>query len=285
MDLTSLNNLFKAELWEARQADYVEFLCGFGVTVEELANEFSLGVADKNFTKHFDKRSSSKGRQQREYVRDLGITGNKGSVIKVGLTFPLFSPSGEVVNIVFYRLRGNGGSKDRTSDLGSGGMIWKTEAKEVVLVDHPLDLLALKACGYDNGVYAADLGCEEFRAKLAKVEKVTLLHNELPEIENLSVHRVQVERLGGGFLWERLKGNPHAAKELESFLLVAPIVSGEVEKVVKKELEWRKQGGFYFVDLEKRTYRIGGIDSNRSNSKLKSRCGSLMRRSAAILIR
>ena len=268
--IEELQELFKAHHLGGSEAVYWDFLNELQIEAESVTQELSIGVADKCFTKRLGQRSGGESIDKRKDLMNLGILKENGQAAFVGLVIPLFNAEGAMVNLASYRVRGRGGVSDRSADLGTGGMIWATDSESIILADHPLDLVVLRGLGYSNAVYHADLTSADFKAKLASVKKITSFNFELPKElhrSDLSIERVE-KGYGSGFLFEHCRKNPTASDEIKrllSFSSVLPVGS----KKKQEKLEWRKDGGFYFVDIENRTYRIGGIEKNRDSQKLK----------------
>jgi hypothetical protein len=262
-NLTDIAQHFTSHHLGGGEADYWEYLSDLQIDAESVTRELSLGVAVKNFTKNLGQRSGNSSRATREQLMSLGILSKNGLAAFVGLVIPLYDNEGAMVNLASYRVRGRGDVAERSADLGTGGMIWAKDLEAIILADHPLDLVTLRGHGYTNAVYHADLTSDDFRAKLATVKKISTFRFELPKElhrDDLTIERVEND-YGSGYLFQHCHKNPTASDELNRLLSFSSVVPVGLKK--KQKLEWRKEDGFYFVDIESRSYRIGGITTGK----------------------
>ena len=266
-----------------------EFIEGSNLS-DECVREFGLGYATREFGSVLSDRQTVEGKEQRKILKDLGVLGESTSKpVLLGLTVPFKDGGGDIVDLYSYNLNAQKSAPvDLYLESDRCGFVWNVDGDDMVLVDHPMDALALYSVGHQtntpmlqNVVCAHDLNDGKFRVKFGGIKKVYLacdVDNEFKNFLNdmgVEIYTIHRNILNGSF-FDLLKTKPKQALETITkvfsvpSLVSAPNVATALDKGADGgyTVSYDEVLGHHSITFPQRSYRVTGLFKNKGFDKL-----------------
>ena len=243
-----------------------QYLRKLGLDAETVTRELNIGVSDRTLTHALEPRTLVSGQRQRQQLQQLGILKPSGFETLSGLVLSLHNREGDITNLYSFNYR----SRPHTDTFlnGSGHILIKGNTPEAVIVDHPLDIIALTGSGIQHTlIYAHD---DNYGSLLENIERVHVLTRKT-DID-LPQHHIQLPTEN---FFQYLR--QHKTIPLDTLMAKSTSVVQTDPPANKKENKHSptesatltRNGDIHTLTIEDRHYRIGGLHQNNSFDSLR----------------
>lgn len=230
---------------------------------DTVTNILNIGVSDRTLTHELASRTLTEGQRQRKHLQKLGILKPSGFEVLSGLVLPLYNSGGEIVNLYGYNYR----SRPHTEHfLNETGVIIAGNSTSAVIVDHPLDVIALIGCGIQHTViYSHDGDYTFFPDNITEAHVLTRKPQlDIPQhhIELAEDNFFQHLRKHKGIELDGLLGEEKAIQTTSEPAQENPTPFSELSPLTQN-------GDIHTFTVEDRSYRVGGLHQNNSFESLR----------------